>query len=469
MAGTFVHNAAHKFAIIPITQARRLRCPAMTPFTATAARCSPRAARCCSGAALWPASAPAQTNGGAKLRIGVIGSGHIGGTIGGLWVKAGHPVLFSSRHPEELKDLVAGLGANAQAGTVDQAIAFGDVLFIAVPYGALPQIGQTYGAALKGKIMLDACNAVAARDGAIADEVERDGIGVTSQKYLPGTRLVRAFNTMSYMIFAREANRADPKLAVPIAGDDAEAVQIAAGLVRDAGFDPVVVGKLDGREPLSARRAGLRPAGERSRAQAEAVTGAMNGAVSGANAARARRNVRAAALVGAGGAGNPARARRGFWSFAYFFTLLAGYYVLRPLRDQMGIAGGVKNLPWLFTATFVTLLVAQPLYGALVAKLPRARFIPVVYHFFAANLAVFWLLADARDRHGDRRARVLRLGQRVQPVCGGGVLVVHGRPVHRRPGQAIVRLHRRRRHRRRAARSGHHDRAVGAAGSRSIC
>jgi ATP:ADP antiporter, AAA family len=80
------------------------------------------------------------------------------------------------------------------------------------------------------------------------------------------------------------------------------------------------------------------------------------------------------------------------WSFAYFFTLLAGYYVLRPLRDQMGIAGGIKNLPWLFTATFVTLLVAQPLYGALVAKLPRARFISIVYHFFVANLALFWLL-----------------------------------------------------------------------------
>jgi AAA family ATP:ADP antiporter len=80
------------------------------------------------------------------------------------------------------------------------------------------------------------------------------------------------------------------------------------------------------------------------------------------------------------------------WSFAYFFMLLAGYYVLRPLRDQMGIAGGVKNLPWLFTATFLSLLVAQPLYGALVARLPRARFIPIVYHFFVANLAVFWLL-----------------------------------------------------------------------------
>ncbi len=196
------------------------------------------------GAALWPATTPAQTSGSAKMRIGVVGSGHIGGTVGGLWVKAGHPVLFSSRHPEELKDLVAGLGALAQAGTVDQAIAFGDALLISVPYGALPQIGRDYGVALKGKITLDTGNAVAGRDGPIAEEVERDGIGVTSQKYLPGTRLVRAFNTMSYMILAREANRPDPKLAIPIAGDDPDAVQIAAGLVRDAGFEPVVVGKL---------------------------------------------------------------------------------------------------------------------------------------------------------------------------------------------------------------------------------
>ena len=80
------------------------------------------------------------------------------------------------------------------------------------------------------------------------------------------------------------------------------------------------------------------------------------------------------------------------WSFAYFFMLLAGYYILRPLRDRMGIAGGVRALPWMFTATFVTLLVIQPLYGWLVAKLPRARFIAVVYHFFVANLALFWVL-----------------------------------------------------------------------------
>jgi predicted dinucleotide-binding enzyme len=193
------------------------------------------------GLALWPLRTSAQN----KLRIGVIGSGHIGGTIGGLWVKAGHPVLFSSRHPDELKDLVTSLGELAQAGSVERAIAFGDVLFIAVPYGALPQIGEDYGAALKGKIMLDACNAVATRDGgALADEVGREGVGVVSQKYLTGARLVRAFNTLSYKIFATEANRPDPKVAVPVAGDDSEAVQTAAGLVHDAGFDPVVVGKL---------------------------------------------------------------------------------------------------------------------------------------------------------------------------------------------------------------------------------
>ena len=182
--------------------------------------------------------------GRSPLRIGIIGAGNIGSTIGGLWIKSGHSVLFSSRHPDELKDMVTKLGSLAQAGTVEQAIAFGEVLFIAVPYGAIPQIGKDYSTAMKGKVMLDACNAVSARDGAVADEVEQNGIGVTTQKYFPDARVVRAFNTMSYMIFAREANRADPKLAIPIAGDDSQAVQVAASLVRDAGFDPVVVGKL---------------------------------------------------------------------------------------------------------------------------------------------------------------------------------------------------------------------------------
>ncbi len=91
-------------------------------------------------------------------------------------------------------------------------------------------------------------------------------------------------------------------------------------------------------------------------------------------------------------AARPEERRALLWSFAYFFCLLAGYYVLRPLRDEMGIAGGVKNLPWMFTATFVVMLAAVPIFGAVVAKLPRRRFIPLVYHFFVANIAIFWLL-----------------------------------------------------------------------------
>jgi len=189
-----------------------------------------------------------------KRPIGVIGAGNIGGTVGALWVKAGHPVMFSSRNPDELKEMVEKLGPLAHAGTVAQAIAFSDALFIAVPYAALPQIGTDYRAALKGKIMLDACNAVPTRDGAaIVKEADEQGTGITSQKYLAGTRLVRAFNTLGFNTFAKESNRPDPKMAIPIAGDDAQAVRVAEELVREAGFEPVLVGGLDSAKKFQQR------------------------------------------------------------------------------------------------------------------------------------------------------------------------------------------------------------------------
>ena len=101
-------------------------------------------------AALRPLRIFAQASGG-KLRIGIIGSGHIGGVIGGAWVKAGHPVLFSSRHPEELKDLAARLGPLAQNGTVSQAVAFGDALFFAVPYARCHNSVETTVVCFKAK------------------------------------------------------------------------------------------------------------------------------------------------------------------------------------------------------------------------------------------------------------------------------------------------------------------------------
>jgi len=83
------------------------------------------------------------------------------------------------------------------------------------------------------------------------------------------------------------------------------------------------------------------------------------------------------------------------WAFAYFFALLAGYYVLRPVRDEMGVQAGLGRLPWLFTATFVAMLVLVPLYGWLCARLPRAQLLPAVYAFFALNLVVFWALIES--------------------------------------------------------------------------
>lgn len=193
-------------------------------------------------AAVRPALA--QAGGGRPIWVGVVGSGNIGGTLGALWVRAGHPVLFSSRHPERLKGMVDGLGPLARAGTPAEAAAFGDAVLVAVPYAALPQLGRDLSRELAGKVVLDACNAIPARDGAIVETAREKGIGVLSAELLPGARVVRAFNSLNYRVLAREAHRAGSPLAIPIAGDDAQAVRVASGLVRDAGFEPVVVGPL---------------------------------------------------------------------------------------------------------------------------------------------------------------------------------------------------------------------------------
>ncbi len=178
------------------------------------------------------------------MKIGVIGSGNIGGAVGLEWAKAGHELLFSSRHPAELADLVSEAGPRARAGTPEEAARFGDVVFTAVPYAALPQIGRDYAALMRGKVVIDCSNPYPGRDGEMAQEALDKGVGIASQEYLPGTRLVRAFNAINYRSVASEAHREGEKVGIPIAGDDQEALRVASGLVVDAGFDPVVVGSL---------------------------------------------------------------------------------------------------------------------------------------------------------------------------------------------------------------------------------
>ncbi len=181
---------------------------------------------------------------GKGLKIGVIGSGRVGGTIGALWVKAGHDVMFSSLDIEHDRKLAASIGAGARAGTPKEAAAFGEVLFFAVPYAALPGLGRDLAAEIKGKIVLDASNPVPGRDGEMAKEALAKGTGVASPQFLPGARIVRAYNEVGYTRMRDDAHRAGERLGIPLAGDDAQALKAAVRLVRDAGHEPVVVGGL---------------------------------------------------------------------------------------------------------------------------------------------------------------------------------------------------------------------------------
>ncbi|HVY65566.1 MAG TPA: NAD(P)-binding domain-containing protein [Gammaproteobacteria bacterium] len=178
------------------------------------------------------------------LKIGIIGTGKIGGALARHWVMAGHEVFVSSRHPEELAGLVKELGPKAHAGTPREAAAFGSVVLVSVPYGAMPQIGTDFAKELAGKVIIDTSNPVERRDGPQAAEWQRKGAGVATAELLMSKRVVRAFNCIPAVSLANEANRRPARIGIPIGGDDAAALAIAERLVRDAGFDPVVVGSL---------------------------------------------------------------------------------------------------------------------------------------------------------------------------------------------------------------------------------
>jgi len=196
--------------------------------------------------AATPLAALAQTTSGAPLKIGTIGAGRIGSTLGTLWAKAGHPVMFSSRHPEELKGLVDGIGPLARAGTPAEAVAFADIVLLAVPYRAMPQIGHDFAHDLAAKaLVLDATNPMARRDGEVAVQAREKGAGVAAAELLPGAHLVRAFNAIGSARLPEDGKRPQgERIGMPMAGDDAKALALASNLVREIGLEPVVVGPL---------------------------------------------------------------------------------------------------------------------------------------------------------------------------------------------------------------------------------
>jgi predicted dinucleotide-binding enzyme len=180
------------------------------------------------------------------MKIGIIGSGKIGSLLGRLWVDAGHEVRFSSRHPERLEPLVRELGPLASTGSPEDTAAFGDALLVSVPYNALPDVGRVLAPLVSGKIVLETGNPYSQKEGDVADKVRSsgEGTGVWAARFFPGARVVRAFNTVWDKTLAKEAHRQGDRIGIPLAGDDREALETAARLVENAGFEPVVVGPL---------------------------------------------------------------------------------------------------------------------------------------------------------------------------------------------------------------------------------
>ncbi|MGH8219115.1 MAG: NADPH-dependent F420 reductase [Steroidobacteraceae bacterium] len=182
--------------------------------------------------------------GSQPLKIGIIGTGRIGGALARDWVKAGHEVMISSDHPENLRALAAQLGPRAHVGTPREAAAFGTVILVSVPYKAMAELGATVSKQLAGKVILDTSNPSERRDGAMAAAAQAKGAGIATAEYLHNRRVVRAFNCIPARTLATESNRKPARIAIPIGGDDPRAIRVAERLIRETGFDPVVVGSL---------------------------------------------------------------------------------------------------------------------------------------------------------------------------------------------------------------------------------
>ena len=180
------------------------------------------------------------------MRIGIVGAGMIGATMAKLWVDGGHEVLVASRHPDQLKPLVDRLGPRASAGTAAEAASFGDVVMLTVPLKEMPSLAIDLAPALAGKVVIDTGNAYERRDGEIAAQARstKGGSAVWAARMFPAAVWVKAFNTVYFKVLESEAHREGDRVGIPLAGDNPDALEQVAALVKDAGFDPVVAGPL---------------------------------------------------------------------------------------------------------------------------------------------------------------------------------------------------------------------------------
>jgi len=207
------------------------------------------------------------------MKVGIIGAGRIGGGIARQLAGAGHEVLLSfSRDPQSLAVLAAELGPGATVGSPAEAVAFGEVVVLSVPWSTLPQALEQAGP-LVGRIVIDTTNQFGAPPLPAAGQTAAN----FNASRMPGARYTKSFNTLTSAFQAETAGRkGDDRVVQWLCGDDAEAKQVVAGLIEDAGFVPVDLGGTAGCAVMEApRRPGAVYGEEYRAADARAVVEAV--------------------------------------------------------------------------------------------------------------------------------------------------------------------------------------------------
>ncbi|MPR32433.1 NADPH-dependent F420 reductase [Salmonirosea aquatica] len=179
-------------------------------------------------------------------KIGIIGSGNIGGGLGKHFANAGHAVMFSSRNPQELQPLAEQAGPNAQVGTVEEAAQFGEVLLLAYPFGKTPEVAKQV-ADPAGKVLIDANNYYPGRDGQEpGEEMEEKGLleSEWTASYFPGAHVAKAFNSIPAKTLADRAFSEGVPLAVPFGAADQKAKEVLEAILASIGFVGVYLGDL---------------------------------------------------------------------------------------------------------------------------------------------------------------------------------------------------------------------------------
>ena len=192
-----------------------------------------------------PGDGPARAADNAGRTIAMIGAGDMGSALGRLWAAAGYHVIYATRHPDELGPVVEATGYGAEAASVGEAVDRADIITLAVPYKAEPSIAEKYGEAMKGKVLVNVDNALAYRDGDIAERAEAVGEAVYSARLFEGTRFIRAFNLKAASSFPEPGEVESADFQVPWTTNDPSTRPIAEALIRATGGTPVYEGGLE--------------------------------------------------------------------------------------------------------------------------------------------------------------------------------------------------------------------------------